>query len=62
MLFYIYKFYFYIIGNYFGNLNFVWKILIDEDFVEGYLEVVECIRKDLFVFLIRVIRDILNME
>lgn len=56
ILFYFCKFYLYKFGNYFGNFNFVWKILIDENFVEGDLEVVGFIRNGLFVFLIRVMR------
>lgn len=44
------KLYSHTFGNYFGNFNFVWKILIDEDSAEGDLEAVGCIRNDLPVF------------
>lgn len=44
---YICKLYLHVLGNYFGNFNFVWKISKLEDSGERDLKAVGCIRNDL---------------
>lgn len=50
------KLYSHAFGNYSGNFNFVWKILIYEDSAKVDLEAVGCIQNDIPVFWTRAMR------